>query len=250
MIELQDLHLSLKGQPVLRGFDLAPASGKLNLLVGSNGAGKSSALKVAAGLWRPDSGNVCFDGRSLSPREKRGERIAYLPQSPLFHPRLRVCEIVLFYARLEGVDRIASETALERFGLEAHRKHRSAELSGGLRQRLGLAILSLSRAPVWLLDEPGLSLDPLWRQRLQSWLREVCSGGRTVLTATHLLAEWEDRADTCTLCENGRIEGTLDPANLREAHLRLEVASAGGAASPERQKESSETHGSRKGASV
>ncbi|HKK19517.1 MAG TPA: ATP-binding cassette domain-containing protein, partial [Opitutales bacterium] len=75
-----------------------------------------------------------------------------------------------------------------RFGLEAHRKHRSTELSGGLRQRLGLAILSLSRAPVWLLDEPGLSLDPLWRQRLQSWLREACHSGRTVLTDAHLLA--------------------------------------------------------------
>lgn len=246
MIALQDIHLSLKGQPVLRGFDLAPAPGKLNLLVGSNGAGKSSALKLAAGLWRPDAGNVRYEGRTLSPREKRADRIAYLPQSPLFHPRLRVCELVLFYARLEGVDRNACEGALERFGLEAHRKHRSSELSGGLRQRLGLAILSLSSAPVWLLDEPGLSLDPLWRRRLQSWLREVCRSGRTVLAATHLLAEWEGRADTCYLCENGRIEGMLDPANLRDAHLRLEADSG---ASPEGAIVNDDDHDRREGVS-
>lgn len=236
MIEFRDIHLSLKGQPVLRGFELALVRGQLNLLVGSNGAGKSSALKIAAGLWRPDSGVVCFDGRGLSPHGKRGDRIAYLPQSPVFHPRLRVRDLILFYARLEGVDKPAADAALERFGMETHRKHRSAELSGGLRQRLGLAILSLSRAPVWLLDEPGLSLDPLWRRRLQSWLRAACDSGRTVLAATHLLAEWEGRADSCHLCESGRIEGKLEPSNLREAHLRLEEGCGSGttpAASPE-----------------
>ncbi|NBB79803.1 MAG: ATP-binding cassette domain-containing protein [Verrucomicrobia bacterium] len=222
MIQWSDIHLSLKGQPVLRGFDLTPVPGQLNLLIGSNGAGKSTALKVAAGLWRPRSGELRFESKVMHHRESRFGRIAYLPQSPLFHPRLRVRELIRFYARLEGADLSEAEIALERFGLEAHRHHRSVELSGGLRQRLGLAILSLSSAPVWLLDEPGLSLDPLWRRKLQSWLKEASSSGRTVLAATHLLAEWEGRADTCYLCENGRIDGELDPAHLREAHLRLE----------------------------
>jgi len=230
MIEFHNIRLNLKGQPVLRGFDLVPLAGKLNLLVGSNGAGKSSALKVAAGLWRPDHGSVHYDGQPLGAHEKRGKRIAYLPQSPSFHARLRVFDILLFYARLEGASEAELVSALERFGLENHRKHRSAELSGGLRQRLGLAILSMSRAPVWLLDEPGLSLDPYWRQRLQSWLRTTCQSGQTVLTATHLLAEWEGQADTCYLCESGRIEAALDPGNLRDAHVRIE---ANAEASPE-----------------
>jgi len=250
MIEWRDLHLSLKGQPVLRGFDLVPEPGRLNLLIGSNGAGKSTALKVAAGLWRPQSGELRFDGQVLRHREPRMTKIAYLPQSPVFHPRLRVRGLINFYARLEGADKTAAEAALERFGLEPHRDHRSAELSGGLRQRLGLAILSLSSAPVWLLDEPGLSLDPLWRQKLQSWLKEASSSGRIVLAATHLLAEWEGRADACYLCEHGRIESVVDSDHLREAHLRLEVAGQGGAVSPERQKESRETRGGRKGASA
>jgi ABC-type multidrug transport system ATPase subunit len=227
MIEWRDIHLSLKGQPVLRGFDLVPAPGQLNLLIGSNGAGKSTALKVAAGLWHSQSGELRFDGKVMQRREPRSARIAYLPQSPVFHPRLRVRDLIYFYVRLEGADKLEAEAALERFGLEGHRHHRSAELSGGLRQRLGLAILSLSSAPVWLLDEPGLSLDPLWRRKLQSWLKEASSSGRTVLAATHLLAEWEGRADTCYLCENGRIESALDPAHLREAHLRLEKPALG-----------------------
>lgn len=227
MIAWSDIRLSLKGLPVLRGFELMPERGRLSLLVGSNGAGKSSALKVAAGLWRPDGGAVWFDGRRLAPREKRAGRIAYLPQAPVFHPRLRVRDLALFYARLEGADAAGAVEALERFGLEAYGRHRSAELSGGLRQRLGLAVLSLSDAPVWLLDEPGLSLDPLWRRRLQSWLADACASGRTVVAATHLLAEWEGRADACYLCENGRVEGSLDPANLRDARLCLEDDAGG-----------------------
>lgn len=223
MITFDAIHLDLGGQPVLRGFDLTPERGKLSLLVGPNGAGKSSALKIAAGLWKPSSGCIRYMGKVLKPGVRRGDRIAYLPQAPSFHPRLRTETLIRFYARLEGGGRPEARSALERFGLEAHARHRSGELSGGLRQRLGLAVLSLSRAPVWLLDEPGLSLDPFWRHRLQSWLREICAEeGHTVLVATHLLAEWDGRADCCHLCEGGRIVGQFDPANLRNAALRVE----------------------------
>jgi len=222
MIAFDDIKLRLGGHPVLRGFDLELAPGEMGLLVGPNGAGKSSALKIAAGLWRPDSGCIRFSNTRLGPSEKRGDRIAYLPQAPDFHPRLRVASILRFYARMEGLGRDGAELALERFGLETHARHRSGELSGGLRQRLGLAVLSLSRAPVRLLDEPDLSLDPKWRQRLQAWLRALCEDGHTVLVATHLLAEWEGRADRCVLCEDGRVVAALDPANLRDAVLRVE----------------------------
>lgn len=222
MITFDGIQLELGGQPVLRGFDLSPEPGKLNLLVGPNGAGKSSALKIAAGLWKPASGCIRVGGKPLKPRTRRGHLIAYLPQAPGFHPRLRTETLIRFYARLEGGGRAEANSALERFGLETHARHRSGELSGGLRQRLGLAVLSLSSAPVWLLDEPGLSLDPYWRNRLQSWLRSVCAEGRTVLVATHLLAEWEGRADRCHLCEAGRVVAELDPTNLRGAVLRLD----------------------------
>lgn len=222
MITFDSIHLDLGGKPVLRGFDLRPVRGKLSLLVGPNGAGKSSALKIAAGLWKPSSGCIRYADAPLKPFSRRGDRIAYLPQAPGFNPRLRTETLISFYARLEGGGRREARAALERFGLEPHARHRSGELSGGLRQRLGLAILSLSHAPVWLLDEPGLSLDPYWRHRLQSWLHTVCAEGRTVLVTTHLLAEWEGRADLSHHCEAGRIVAELDPSDLRGAILRIE----------------------------
>jgi len=225
MIIFDDIHLRLKGKPVLRGFDLRLKPGQISILAGSNGAGKSSALKVAAGLWKASSGSILVNGKPVNPGTRLNDQISYLPQTPAFNPRLRTLGILRFYARLEGQGNDAAEEALERFGLETHARYRSGELSGGLRQRLGLAILSLSSAPVRLLDEPGLSLDPLWRQRLQSWLREICAMGNTVLVATHLLAEWEGRADACYLCERGRISGRQDPKKMRGVCLRVEEES-------------------------
>jgi ABC-type multidrug transport system ATPase subunit len=91
---------------------------------------------------------------------------------------------------------------------------RTGKLSGGMRQRLGLALLLLADAPVLLLDEPGLSLDPGWRKWLQQTLRFEAQREKTVLITTHLIAEWNNVADRCLLCRDGVIERELDPAEL------------------------------------
>jgi ABC-type multidrug transport system ATPase subunit len=91
---------------------------------------------------------------------------------------------------------------------------RTGKLSGGMRQRLGLALLLLADAPVLLLDEPGLSLDPGWRKWLQQTLRFEAQREKTVLITTHLIAEWNNVADRCLLCRDGGIERELDPADL------------------------------------
>ena len=96
----------------------------------------------------------------------------------------------------------------------ASARERTGELSGGMRQRLGLALLLLADAPVLLLDEPGLSLDPGWRTRLQEILREKTARGHAILVTTHLIAEWNKVAHRCLLCRDGQIERELDPTNL------------------------------------
>ena len=103
---------------------------------------------------------------------------------------------------------------LDLAGLRDFERIRTGELSGGMRQRLGLALLLLPDAPVFLLDEPGLSLDPGWRKRLQETLRFEAERGKTVLVTTHLIAEWNNVAHRCLLCRDGIIERELDPTNL------------------------------------
>jgi ABC-2 type transport system ATP-binding protein len=215
MIYADNLCKSYGRIPVLRGLSLRAARGEVTLMVGPNGAGKSTTVKILAGLIRPHSGTArvnCFD---IVRQKIAGQRsLAYLPQSPNFHPRLTCIEILLFYARLRGLPRARCEAMLDLAGLREFARVRTGELSGGMRQRLGIGLLMLPDAPVLLLDEPGLSLDPSWRKRLQEILHVEARYGKTVLITTHLIAEWNNVADRCFLCREGKIERELDPTNL------------------------------------
>jgi len=184
-------------------------------LVGPNGAGKSTTLKVLAGLIRPTGGLARVNGFDVVIERIKAQRLlAYLPQSPSFHPRLTCLEVLRFYARLRGVLVTRCEAMLELTGLTDVARVRTGKLSGGMRQRLGLALLLLADAPILLLDEPGLSLDPAWRKRLQETLHFEAERGKTVLVTTHLIAEWNNVADRCLLCRDGVIERELDPTDL------------------------------------
>ena len=141
-------------------------------------------------------------------------------------------EILRFYARLRGTAPSRYQAVIELAGLREFERVRTGELSGGTRQRLGLAILMLPDAPVLLLDEPGLSLDPGWRKRLQDTLRFEAQRGKTVLVTTHLIAEWNNVAHRCLLCRDGKIERELDPANLPQNFDEMESAACDVRAEP------------------
>jgi ABC-type multidrug transport system ATPase subunit len=215
MIAVDRLTKSYGAKTVLRGISFRADPRAITLLVGPNGAGKSTTLKVLAGLIRPNGGLAranAFD--VVNDRIKAQRTLAYLPQSPSFHPRLTCLEVLRFYARLRGVLTARCEAMLELTGLTDVARVRTGKLSGGMRQRLGLALLLLADAPILLLDEPGLSLDPAWRKRLQETLHFEAQRGKTVLVTTHLIAEWNNVADRCLLCRDGAIERELDPTDL------------------------------------
>ena len=200
---------------VLRDLSLVAKAGEITLLVGPNGAGKSTTMKVLAGLARLNGGTARISSFDVvCDKIKAQHALSYLPQRPNFHPRLTCTEIIGFYARLRGVALSRCQAMLDQTGLREFEVVRIGELSGGTRQRLGLALLLLPDAPVLLLDEPGLSLDPTWRKRLQETLRFEAARGKTVLVTTHLVAEWNDVAHRCLLCRDGKIERHLDPTNL------------------------------------
>ena len=233
MIVADNLQKSYGRKVVLRGLSLGVAPGELTLLVGSNGAGKSTTVKVLAGLARADGGRASICGHDLATDRVCAQRaFSYLPQNPQFHPRLTCLEVLKFYARLRGVALARCERVQEQVGLSDSAHERAGALSGGMRQRLGLALLLLAEARVLLLDEPGLSLDPGWRARLQEILREEAARGRTVLVTTHLIAEWNGIADRCLLCREGRIEREIDPSDLPHNFDDAEVPPSGNAPRP------------------
>jgi ABC-2 type transport system ATP-binding protein len=215
MIAVEHLVKNYGRKEVLRDMSILAQPGEITMLVGPNGAGKTTTVKVLAGLVRPDGGITRVDSFDIVRERIKAQRVlSYLPQRPDFHPRLTCMEIIRFYARLRGLAGSRCEAMLDLAGLREFARVRVRELSGGTRQRLGLALLLLPDAPVMLLDEPGLSLDPAWRKRLQDTLRFEAERGKTVLLTTHLVAEWNNVAHRCLLCRDGMIERELDPANL------------------------------------
>jgi ABC-2 type transport system ATP-binding protein len=215
MIAAEHLVKNYGRKQVLRDMSILAKAGEITLLVGANGAGKTTTMRVLAGLVRPNAGSTQINSFDIVRDPIQAQRsLSYLPQRPNFHPRLTCAEIMKFYARLRGVALSRFEVMLEQTGLREFERVRIGELSGGTRQRLGLALLLLPDAPVLLLDEPGLSLDPTWRKRLQETLRFEAARGKAVLVTTHLVAEWNNVAHRCLLCCDGKIERELDPKNL------------------------------------
>jgi ABC-2 type transport system ATP-binding protein len=231
MIEVRGLSKAYGRTKVLNKLSLSVRPGQLALLVGANGCGKSTTLRVLAGLSSPDAGRILVNGHDVVAEPAASlAGLSFLPQSPRFHARLTVAQILAFYAKLRGLPSARVDSVVARWGLRDYVHVLTGRLSGGTRQRLGLAVLDLPDASILLLDEPGLSLDPDWRRMLQQQLRRQASEGRTIVVATHLLGEWEGQADRCLVLEGGQVEREVPSAQLREAfpfalpHSALAVA--------------------------
>jgi ABC-2 type transport system ATP-binding protein len=218
MITITGLRKSYAGRQVLDGLDLVARPGEVTLLVGANGCGKTTTLRHLCGLSAPDAGRIVIGSADLTTARMAAlGQLSFLPQSPRFHARLTVAEILTFYARLRGLPAARAEKVARQWDLVDVRDRATGRLSGGTRQRLALAVLSLPEAAVLVLDEPGLSLDPQWRRYLQAELHDAARRGATVLVATHLLGEWNGQADRCLVLEGGRIGRELPPARLVDA---------------------------------
>ncbi len=219
MIDVSDLWKTFGETPVLRGASFAAEPGTVTALVGPNGSGKTTTLHVLAGLTAPDAGTARVDGVDVTTdRTAAQARLAFLPQDVRFHEALTPRQVLRFYAGLrpgrseEGgagagdapPDRIAP--LLARVALTDAADKPCRTLSGGMRQRLGLALLELAEAPVLLLDEPALSLDPEWRTFLMNRLEAHVAAGATVLLATHLLDVWRPLTDRVLRCADGTIQ--------------------------------------------
>lgn len=217
MIVLDGLTKSYGRRLVLDDLALVARPGEVTLLVGANGCGKTTTMRLIAGLSVPSRGRIAIAGRDLA-ADRRGalEQLSFLPQSPVFHPHLSVREILRFYATLRNLPASRAAAVAEAWGISKHLDIPTARLSGGLRQRLALAVQALPDAPVLVLDEPGLSLDPDWRRFLQGELASAAHRGHTILVSTHLIGEWDGHADRCLVIEGGRVARELPPDRLAE----------------------------------
>lgn len=202
--------------PVLQGLDLRIRPGELFALLGRNGAGKTTSLRIIAGLLEPDSGEVLICGmdRASNPVEAR-RPLAWLPDEPLIYDKLTPLEFLQFMAGLWGVppDRASgrSEELLRWLGLWERRGDRCETFSRGMRQKVALAGALVHEPSLLLLDEPLTGLDVESARQVKDFLRQYTDQGGTVLLTTHILEVVERLADRIGILHDGRLlaVGTL-----------------------------------------
>jgi heme ABC exporter ATP-binding subunit CcmA len=175
------------GFPLLSGVDLELHSSSLTVLVGANGAGKTSLLRLLAGLAGLSAGEGSVLGLDLATVDRRQlrRRVGWLGHEGSFYDDLTVAENLTFAAKAleRPIDELA--TVLERVELSARRDIVAKRLSAGQRRRLGLAWLLLRRPELWLLDEPYASLDDEGRTFFDALLTDVVARGATVIVSAH-----------------------------------------------------------------
>ncbi|GAA4216957.1 heme exporter protein A [Sagittula marina] len=174
MLTAQDLTVSRGGIPVLESLNFTLNDGAALVLRGPNGAGKTTLLRTVAGLQPPMQGTL----------EGAGERIAYAAHADGLKTMLTVTENLSFWASVFGTSGI--EDAVQAFDLSALRDRLAGSLSAGQKRRLGLARLMVTGRPVWVLDEPTVSLDAVSVGLFADAVRAHLSGGGSALMATHI----------------------------------------------------------------
>lgn len=186
------------------------AAGDSVALWGVNGAGKSTLIRCVLGLLRFD-GRISVGGHDVRRRGKHSRMlIGYVPQELGFYDDLGVAEAIRFFARLKGLSVSSTDEVLAGVGLIGHSCKRIRELSGGMKQRLALAIAMLGDPPVLVLDEVTASLDACGREEFISLLSRLSGAGRTMLFASHRIEEVATLAKRVVVLEAGRVLSETD----------------------------------------
>lgn len=214
MIEAR--HITKKFKRVLAVDDLSfdLGTGASLALWGSNGAGKTTLIRCLLGVF-PSKGTIRIDGIDVRKHGKHARaRIGYVPQELAFHDDAKLGSAMRFFAKLRRVDLTQAARSLEIVGLSGHESKRVRDLSGGMKQRLALAIALIADPPVIVLDEPTSNLDSAGRGEVVDTLLKLREQGKTLIFASHRPDEVITLADGVLVMELGRLVEQTTPQKL------------------------------------
>ena len=204
-------------------------------LLGSNGAGKSTTIKMLCGLLKPTRGSVIIAGVDLARHPLRAKAmLGYLPENPVLYDRLTGMEMLELVGALRKLSPKLLRQRAEYYGkaldLEGQMQSEVGTYSKGMRQKLVIAMTLVHDPEVVLLDEPAAGLDPRYTRLLKEWVRNLSQGGHTVLLSTHITEMAASLCDRIAVIDHGRLlsVGTVpellnstSSATLEDAFIRL-----------------------------
>jgi ABC-2 type transport system ATP-binding protein len=226
-VRVQGLEKSYKQLHVLRGVDFDVARGSIFALLGSNGAGKTTVVKILATLLKADAGTANVNGFDVATQAPEvRESFSLTGQFAAVDEILSGRENLVLVARLRHLKDpgTIADHLLERFGLADAATRRVSTYSGGMRRRLDIAMSLIGNPPVIFLDEPTTGLDPQGRIEVWQAVKELAGQGTTVLLTTQYLDEAEQLADRIAILHEGRIlvNGTLSELKRLQPPAKVE----------------------------
>jgi ABC-2 type transport system ATP-binding protein len=226
-IQVEGLEKSFHKLNVLQGVDFEVQAGSIFALLGSNGAGKTTVVKILTTLLKPDGGRACVNGFDVMAAPNRvRQSISLTGQFAAVDEVLTGRENLVLIARLRHIKnpRQVADTLLSRFGLTDAADRRVSTYSGGMRRRLDIAMSLVGTPQLIFLDEPTTGLDPEGRLEVWKMVKELAGRGTTVFLTTQYLDEAEQLADRIAILHQGRIiaNGTLADLKKRFPPAKVE----------------------------
>lgn len=212
MLEIRQLHKGYGGRQALSPVSFFLPPGQCLGLAGPNGSGKSTLLRLIAQVERPDGGDVLYRGRSvLGDRRFLRRDLGYVPQSPELDRELTVRRQLELWQAACALPGPVPGDIVELLGLEALWKKPIRDLSGGMAQRVNIALALLARPKVLLMDEAASALDGEYVPRLLSWLEEYVSGGGSLIWCSHRPDELERLCGAVLTLKDGKLIPNAGP---------------------------------------
>lgn len=214
VLEMKDINKSFGAKQVLKGVSFRAEGGSAFGLLGRNGAGKTTSIRILMDVFPADSGQVLLDGKPVD-YGKIG--LGYLPEERGLYPKKPIGEQLVYLARLKGMSKKAAQEAvdfwLKRLGMEEHKNKRLDTLSKGNQQKIQL-ITALAHDPeIVILDEPFSGLDPVNAQLLKDVVKEQIGKGKIVLFSSHQMNYIEEFCDSIAILHQGEV---VLSGNLRD----------------------------------
>ncbi len=220
-LEIKNVRKSFGEKQVLKGVSLTAEGGKAFGLLGRNGAGKTTSIRILMNVFPADSGEVLFDGK---PIDYDKIQFGYLPEERGLYPKKKIIDQLTYFAELKGMshkDAIASiDYWLDRLGMTEYRNKRLDTLSKGNQQKIQL-ITALAHDPqIVILDEPFSGLDPVNAMLLKDVVKEEIAKGKIVLFSSHQMNYIEEFCDSIAILNNGEIAISGDLHTIKRNYPR------------------------------
>ncbi|GCE14877.1 ABC transporter ATP-binding protein [Tengunoibacter tsumagoiensis] len=206
----------------IKDLSMEVKEGTIFGFLGANGAGKTTTMRMILDIFRPDTGQITWNGRPVHevPRREWG----YLPEERGLYPKMTVEEQLLFLARLNGLSKQAAKTTLdewlERFQINANRKKRVEELSKGNQQKVQFLAAVLHNPNILIMDEPFSGLDPVNANVLKEAFLEMHRRGKTIIFSTHQLEQVEEMCEDIVIINKGEIVTHGSVQDVKRQHGR------------------------------